>query len=98
MPGLTIPLRTTLVAVCPIDSVRIGDPNDKTTWSFDPSPSATADQIAAANAALAALSAPLQPPPPGPNPLVAAVLAALVQASALTQQQADAGLSASQAG
>ena len=39
-----------IAAVCPIDSVSIGSYTDSTTWSVAFSPSATPQQIAAANA------------------------------------------------
>lgn len=40
-------------AVCPIDSVSIGKPDDKTTWRIDFALGATAPQKAAAQAAVA---------------------------------------------
>lgn len=41
-------LHAAIADVCPIDSVKIGRANDRTTWAIDPKPEATPQQIAAA--------------------------------------------------
>jgi hypothetical protein len=59
MPLLTYApaiLHSQLAAVCPIDGVWIGDPTNAATWGFWPDASATPQQIAAAQAALAAVT------------------------------------------
>lgn len=48
-------LNTAIAAVCPIVSVRVGKEFDRTTWSFDPAPGATSQQIAAANNVIATI-------------------------------------------
>lgn len=49
---LTKRLHTLISAVCPIHGVSIGNPADRATWGFDPTPNATAQQIAAAQAVI----------------------------------------------
>lgn len=49
-------LHAKLAAVCPIDGVAIGDPNDPKTWRIDFAANATPQQIAAAQAQLAAVT------------------------------------------
>ena len=49
-------LHAKIAAVCPIDGVSIGDPADPKTWRIDFSVSATPAQMAAAQAALAAIT------------------------------------------
>jgi hypothetical protein len=41
--------------VCPIISVTMGDPNDRETWTYDPKPEATPEQIAAADNVIATI-------------------------------------------
>jgi hypothetical protein len=43
-------LHNAIANVCPINGVSTGSENDKTTWSFDAAESATAEQIATAQA------------------------------------------------
>jgi|KBSMisStandDraft_5_1062788.scaffolds.fasta_scaffold314491_2 hypothetical protein len=38
-------LHSAIVEVCPVDIVTIGKSNDRATWTFEPSPSATQAQI-----------------------------------------------------
>ncbi len=40
-------LQAEIATVCPVVSVTIGDPDDRTTWSFVPDPSATPAQYVA---------------------------------------------------
>lgn len=47
-----IKLHNAINEVCPIVTVRIEDPDDRTTWSFDPEPRATDYEIEAARALL----------------------------------------------
>lgn len=41
-------LHNALKTVCPLIGVSIEDPNDRTTWRFDPAPEATPEQVEAA--------------------------------------------------
>jgi hypothetical protein len=43
-------LHDSISAVCPIDGIAIGDPEDKSTWRLDFQPDATEEQRAAAAA------------------------------------------------
>ena len=45
-----IKLHNSIAAVCPINGISIGDATDKTTWTFNAQESATAEQVAAAQA------------------------------------------------
>ena len=45
----------TITAVCPIDGISLGSLTDKTTWRIDYHSTATADQQAAAQTALAGI-------------------------------------------
>lgn len=45
-------LHALISVVCPIHGVSIGNPNDKATWTFDPTPQATSEQITAAQAVI----------------------------------------------
>jgi hypothetical protein len=49
-------LQAAISAVCPIDGISVGNPAQPSTWTITFDPSATAPQIAAANAILAAYS------------------------------------------
>ena len=42
-------LYNAVVAVCPVIGVTLGRKDDRTTWSFEPSPDATQQQIDAGN-------------------------------------------------
>lgn len=53
-PNLATMLHEAVAAVCPIEGVSIGDPDDKNTWSITYSPGATQAQKDAADAVLAA--------------------------------------------
>ena len=64
-------LHTIIAALCPIDGVWIDKPDDPTTWGFWPQVSATKQQQASAQAALAAVT-----------PAALAAADALVQAAA----------------
>ena len=44
---LSSQLHVALLAVCPVDQLRIVDPEDRTSWIFIPDASATPDQVAA---------------------------------------------------
>jgi len=48
----TIKLHNAIAEVCPINGISIGDATDKTTWAFNAQESATAEQIAAAQAVI----------------------------------------------
>lgn len=52
---LTRRLHALVAAVCPIAGVSVGDPANKATWTFDPLPGATAQQLADAQAVIDAL-------------------------------------------
>lgn len=54
-------LHEAIAEVCPVDSVRIGDPIVRTTWSFVPGAGATQPQIDAGNNVIATI--PIQVPP-----------------------------------
>lgn len=56
MSYMTILLHTKIAAVCPIDGVAIGDPNNPATWRIDFGVSATAQQIAVAKSQLALIT------------------------------------------
>lgn len=47
-------LHTLIAAYCPIEGVRIGRADDRSTWGFTAKPEATAEQLAAGLAALEA--------------------------------------------
>ena len=49
-------LHAKIAAVCPIDGVAIGDPNNIATWRIDFAVSATPQQIAAAKSQLALIT------------------------------------------
>ena len=49
-------LHAKIAAICPIDGVAIGDPNDSKTWRIDFAVGATPAQIVAAQHALAAIT------------------------------------------
>jgi hypothetical protein len=42
-------LQDAIAEVCPVISVRVGDPDDRATWSFVPAANATQPQIVAGN-------------------------------------------------
>jgi hypothetical protein len=56
-------LHKAIAEVCPIISARIGVESDRTTWSFDPDPSATQAQIDAGNNVIATIDINLTPVP-----------------------------------
>lgn len=45
-------LHNTIASVCPLSDISIGDPADKTTWSFRAKDTATEEQRAAAQAVI----------------------------------------------
>lgn len=49
-------LHAKIAAVCPIDGISLGDLNDPKTWRIDFSANATTQQMAAAQAQLAAIT------------------------------------------
>jgi hypothetical protein len=48
-------LHDAIAEVCPVDSVAVGDPNVRSTWSFEPSAGATQPQIDAGNNVIATI-------------------------------------------
>lgn len=48
-------LHDAIVEVCPVESVSVGDANDRATWSFVPASGATQAQIAAGNNVIATI-------------------------------------------
>lgn len=57
-------LTTALMQRCPIDGVSIGHWEDRRTWRLSPTPAATSEQVAAAEAYLAAFDPATVPPDP----------------------------------
>lgn len=48
-------LHDAIAEVCPVTSVSVGDADDRATWSYIPDPSATPQQIAAADNVIATI-------------------------------------------
>lgn len=48
-------LHDAITEVCPVESVSVGDPDDRATWSFVPAPGATPEQIAAGENVIATI-------------------------------------------
>ena len=58
-------LYNAIAEVCPVESVTVGDEDDRATWSFVPGPGATQPQIDAGNNVIATI--PIEPPSPVPT-------------------------------
>ena len=48
-------LHEAIAEVCPVDSVTVGEPDDRSTWSYVPTAEATPAQIAAADNVIATI-------------------------------------------
>lgn len=76
-----------LIAVCPIRSVTIGDDTDPTTWAVAPAADASPEQIAAAEAVLAAIRSAGTVPPTEAE--YATAIQAHIDAAAVSRRYTD---------
>jgi hypothetical protein len=56
-------LHAALLPVCPVISVSIGKPDDRTTWTYEAGPDALPEQKTAADNLIATIPVDYQPPP-----------------------------------